>query len=283
MAGTLHSKGITLLELLVAMTLMVVVASSLYTALHTGFRAHRSASSAVYPTSQAMDAIELLKQDIGGVLPPTGVLAGAFVGTDERGYKGIDTDSLEFYTTQVYAGEDEVIGGIAKIELGLEEEDIFTDRYGRTRSSSRNTTQNTTRDSYKLVRKVTTNLLSSKDIDPNEQVLCRDVVSLNLRYFDGTSWLDEWDSSEDSEDANSLPYAVEIDIEVLDTTRSKTVRNTVTSAEELPKRRLIQSIVMPSGLTALPEEEEEESTSTEDDGGSGQENGANQGEQQAGR
>jgi prepilin-type N-terminal cleavage/methylation domain-containing protein len=83
--GGLHSKGFTLLELLVAMTLMVVVASCLYAALYIGFRAQRSALSAVHPTSQAMDAIELLKQDIYGVLPPTGVLAGTFIGTDRIG------------------------------------------------------------------------------------------------------------------------------------------------------------------------------------------------------
>jgi len=43
--------GFTLLELLVAMTLMVVVASCLYTALYTAFNAQRSARAAVEPTS----------------------------------------------------------------------------------------------------------------------------------------------------------------------------------------------------------------------------------------
>ena len=59
-----------MLELLVAMVLMVVAASCLYTALYTGFRAYRSALSAVEPTSRAINAIELLKQDIHGILPP---------------------------------------------------------------------------------------------------------------------------------------------------------------------------------------------------------------------
>jgi prepilin-type N-terminal cleavage/methylation domain-containing protein len=252
--GGLHSKGFTLLELLVAMTLMVVVASCLYTALYTGFRAQRSALSAVYPTSQAMDAIELLKQDIYGVLPPTGVLAGAFIGTDLRGLKGADTDSLEFYTTQIYASGSETVGGIGKIELGLEQ-DLDSDLYGNTR------------DSYKLVRRVSTNLLSPKVIDPNEQVLCRNVVSLNLRYFDGTGWVDEWDSTED---ANSLPLAVEIDIQVTDDTRNTSTKNIVTSAAELPKRRLIQSLAIPCGITALTEEEKASTSTTSTSGGSGQ-------------
>jgi prepilin-type N-terminal cleavage/methylation domain-containing protein len=99
--GRTNTKGFTLLELLVAMTLMVVTASCLYTALYTGFKSRRSALAAIEPTSQAISAIELLKQDIYGVLPPTGVLAGAFVGSNSRSSKGADADSLEFHTTQV--------------------------------------------------------------------------------------------------------------------------------------------------------------------------------------
>ncbi len=267
MAGSgLHSKGFTLLELLVAMTLMVVVASCLYTALYTGFRAHRSALSAVYPTSQAMDAIALLKQDIYGVLPPTGVLAGAFVGMDLRGNKGVDADSLEFYTTQIYASKNGIVGGIGKIELGLEE-DLGYDLNSNRNSFRSSSNSNRNRDSYKLVRKVSTNLLSPKVIDPNEQVLCRNVVSLNLRYFDGTSWVDEWDSIED---ANSLPRAVEIDIQVIDDTKKSTnTTNAVTGVAELPKRRLIQSFTIPCGVTALTEEEKAAAEEAAAGGGSG--------------
>jgi hypothetical protein len=51
----------------------------LYSALYTGFKARHSALSAVEPTALAINARELLKQDIKGVLPPSGVLAGAFL------------------------------------------------------------------------------------------------------------------------------------------------------------------------------------------------------------
>jgi prepilin-type N-terminal cleavage/methylation domain-containing protein len=160
-------SAFTLLELIVAMSLMVVVASCLYTALYTGFRAYRSAQAAVDPTSVAMNVIELLKQDICGVLPPGSHLAGAFIGTDSGGIKGVDIDSLEFYTTHVYVDDTQLkgsttdtplVGGIGKVALLLEEDSETKDG------------------TYLLLRQVTTNLLAPKEVVPDEQILCRNVV-----------------------------------------------------------------------------------------------------------
>ena len=233
-------NGFTMIELLVAMTLMVVTASCLFTALYTGFRAKRSALSAVEPTSLAINAIELIKQDTYGVLPLGGTLAGSFLGYDSLGVNGVDADSLEFYTTQIYSDNDHPTGGLGKIELALEE-DEDTDNYNR--------------GNYRLIRRITTNLLSPRAIEPEEQVLCRNVRSLNLRYFDGDSWLDKWDSTTD---ANSLPLAMEIDIQVL--------YNTKSSDKEPQIRRLIQSFAIPCGGTA--EEESQSDNSGSGTGGS---------------
>jgi prepilin-type N-terminal cleavage/methylation domain-containing protein len=240
MAGGLRqSRAFTLLELLVAMTLMVVTASCLYTALYTGFRAKRSAQLAVEPTSLAINAIELIKQDTYGVLPLGGTLAGSFLGTNSRDTEGKDIDSLEFYTTHIYADDDQLVGGLGKIELLLEEdddEDISVDREG-----------------YRLIRKVTTNLLSPKTVESEEQVLCRDVQSLNLRYYDEEDgWMDEWDSTAD---ANSLPLAMEIDIEVLHNGTS------ANHSKEPQTRRLTQSFAIPCG-GAQQESDEQSATGT---------------------
>jgi prepilin-type N-terminal cleavage/methylation domain-containing protein len=209
-------RAFTLLELLVAMVLMVVVASCLYTSLYTGFRAYRSAMSAVEPTLQAVNAIDLLKEDIEGVLPPGSALAGSFVGIDSAGTKGVDADSLEFYTTHIYADQEQLMGGLGKIELLLE------------------TDPNSADGTYLLVRRLTTNLLAPKEAEAEEQVLCRRVVSMNLRYFDGSGWVDDWDSTAD---AGSLPRAVEVDIQI--------AHNGKKGAEAPQKRRLVQSFALP--------------------------------------
>ncbi|MCL5282595.1 MAG: prepilin-type N-terminal cleavage/methylation domain-containing protein [Planctomycetes bacterium] len=223
----LTRRGFTLLELVVAMSLMVVVSSCLYSALYTGFRAYRSAQAAVDPTAAAINVIELIKQDIGGVLPPGGTLAGAFIGTDSGGLKGVDADSLEFYTTHVYANDARLdgrtttaaplVGGIGKVALLLEEDSEEKDG------------------TYLLLRQVTTDLLAPREMEPEEQVLCRGVASLNFRYYDGTGWVDSWDSTTDS---NSLPLAVEVDIQIA----RKDKYNS--NSKELQKRRLVQSFAI---------------------------------------
>jgi len=235
-------SAFTLLELIVAMSLMVAVASCLYTALYTGFRAYRSAQAVVDPTSAAINVIELLKQDIGGVLPPGGTLAGSFIGTDSGGLKGVDADSLEFYTTHVYVEDapltgsttkTALVGGIGKVALLLEEDSEKKDG------------------TYLLLRQVTTDLLAPREMEPEEQVLCRNVVSLNLRYFDGSNWLDEWDSTADS---NSLPLAVEVDIQIAHKDKYNS------SSKELQKRRLVQSFAIP--CKSEPAESDTTGTST---------------------
>jgi prepilin-type N-terminal cleavage/methylation domain-containing protein len=238
--GLRNNKAFTLLELLVAMTLMVVTATCLYTALYTGFRAKRSAQLAVEPTTLAINAIELIKQDTYGILPATGTLAGAFLGSNSTDTKGMDIDSLEFYTTHIYADDDQLAGGLGKIELLLDEdddEDLGEDREG-----------------YKLIRRVTTNLLSPRTVEYEEQVLCRNVQSLNLRYYDEEDgWMDDWDSTED---ANSLPLALEIDVKVL--------HNGTSSDTEPQTRRLTQSFTIPCGGV---QEESETSTGMGTGGG----------------
>ncbi|MCU0914746.1 MAG: prepilin-type N-terminal cleavage/methylation domain-containing protein [Planctomycetes bacterium] len=226
-------RGFTLLELIAAMSLMVVVSSCLYTALYTGFRAYRTAQAVADPSVVALNVIELLKRDIRGVLPPGGTLAGAFIGTDSGGVKGVDADSLEFHTTNLHVDdtltlgqttEPLLVGGIAKVTLLLEEDDETKDG------------------TYLLLRQVTTDLLAPQEIEPEEQVLCRGVVSLNFCYFDGSSWLDEWDSTAD---ANSLPQAIEIDLEVAH--KDKRTR-------EIQGRRLVQSFAIPCEAAAATEE-----------------------------
>lgn len=186
-----NNSAFTLLELLVAMALMTIIASSLYVSLSIGFKAKESSETATDLSRSGQITMEILKQEIMAALPPNGLLAGQFNGLDETDDEGRDADTLKFYSVNHNPGDDETASDIRKIELALI---IPEDSEEQT-----------------LVRSITTNLLPPQTPDPVEETICRDVRALNLRYFDGYEWQDEWDSIDNGD---SLPQAVEITIEL---------------------------------------------------------------------
>jgi hypothetical protein len=71
------------------------------------------------------------------------------------------------------------------------------------------------------VRLITTNLRPPRAVEPVREVLCRGVFALNLRYFNGSEWADNWDST--TED-NTLPCAVEVTIQLDDAQKGDPAR-----------------------------------------------------------
>jgi general secretion pathway protein J len=247
-------RGFSLLELLVAMSLMIVVSSCLYGSLKMGFEAKRTALVAVEPDSAALQVIELIKDDLRGTLPPIGTFANSFVGTDSRLGQNEDTDSLLFFTTNVVASKTSLPAGMSKVELMLE--------------------QNEQGDNYRLVRKVTTNLLSPREVEPEEQVLCRSVKSLNFRFYDGNDWLDQWDSATD---ANAVPLAVEVDLKIAyDDSKAKGASSVLSRSDkvlttgeirEYKVRRLLEAFPIPCGGEAVVTTTTSSTESTDTGGG----------------
>lgn len=211
--------GFTLLEMLIAMTMMTIIAASLYTSMSIGFRARESAERAVEKGRSAQIAIELVKNMLASSMVPNGILAGEFEGEDEQDGEGYDADTLSFYTADYNAVEDELASDIEKVEIEISTRDETNEQV--------------------LVRKVTTNLLSPKTLDPDEEVLCGGVRSLNLRYYNGTDWEDEWDSSDND---NTLPEAVEITI-LLEDTDSRLYENNDGDDEEIYE--YTETIILP--------------------------------------
>lgn len=182
--------GFTLLEMLVALALMGVLATGLYMSLTIAFNARARAEAAVVPVRSAALVVELMRGDITSALPPTGILAGGFVGQDAKADgSASDADSLVFHAVVEDAGR--AAPGICRIELVLTPVEEGSGSI--------------------LVRHITENLLAPTTPEPTEEVLCRNVMSLNFRYFDGIDWLDSWDSSVRE---NALPLAVEVRIRI---------------------------------------------------------------------
>ncbi|CAN5557129.1 type II secretion system minor pseudopilin GspJ [soil metagenome] len=194
-------NAFTLIELVVALSIVAVMAVSLYASVRIAFKAQSSAEAAIEPSRTAELAMEFLRQDIENAMPPattgggialaTGKLAGDFVGTDGTDDRGHPGDDLNFYSTAEAGEHVSGNGEIKNIEL------LIT------------TTTNST--DHVLTRRVTRNLLSAVVPTPDEEILCRGVSGFNLRYYNGTDWQDTWSASAQD---NVLPAAVEVTLEL---------------------------------------------------------------------
>lgn len=196
-------SGFTLLEMLVALTLMAMLAGALYASLHIGLRASRGAEATVNPTRSVALALEFATRDLPAALQPVGVLAGPFLGTDAIDYaSGGGMDTVVWHAA---AGRS-VEGGSDIVRIALE---VVADESG---------------EGGVLVRSETRNLLAPTEPEPTTETLCRRVASFELRYFDGTEWVDEWDSTAQGD---TLPSLVEMALEVLgDSPDGETTRMT---------------------------------------------------------
>ena len=188
-----RSKGFTLLEVLVAATMTALLAGTLYATLSIAFKARRNATEEVANFRRAELAADFICAELRSAVVPNGILAGTFMGTDGTGVAGRESDTVSFYRTADATDQDVGKSDIMLVELACE-------------PSSRGADMD-------LVRRVRRNLLAQIVYDMPGEVLCRNVLALNFRYFDGMSWLDSWDSTTVE---NSLPLAVEVDLTLAD-------------------------------------------------------------------
>jgi prepilin-type N-terminal cleavage/methylation domain-containing protein len=162
--------GFTLLELILAMGMISMLAVSLYATLRVAFKARESATSGIAPMRSTNIALDLLGEDLESAMPPTGVLAGAFLG-QHLGDTQSSQDTVEFYCVGSGDGIDPpASAGFRKIDVGV---GPSPDGRGQL-----------------LVRRITNNLLSPQEVQPQEEVLCRNVRSFGIQYYDGTQWTD---------------------------------------------------------------------------------------------
>ena len=219
--------------------MVAILAGSLYACIYVGFRSREAALRAVEPAQRIGNVFTMLAQDLDGALPPTGTYNTEFAGYagsaaaggnasngsnsnasgglsslgGSSAGKGLSAAKLNtassgnvmhvdpvdpsavlllgFYSSSNTPRPDEFGSDLRKVEYSLETPEL----------SKRPA----------LVRHVYTNLAPSKQSVTRDQVLCRNVRSAYLRFYDGTVWQDTWDSSALS---NALPLAVEMSLEL---------------------------------------------------------------------
>lgn len=181
--------GFTLLELLVAAAMAAILAAAVFVSLQVAFRARRTATEAAQTTLAAQLTMETIGRDLQTALPPTGILAGSFLAGVSREAGDSADEVISFYHA---AGATQAAPGTGDVELVA---------YASTGDQ----------EAKDLVRRVTRNLLSPMVPEPAEQAIGRNITGLTVRSFDGLTWWDVWDSTQQGD---VLPVAVEVSFEL---------------------------------------------------------------------
>jgi prepilin-type N-terminal cleavage/methylation domain-containing protein len=205
------ANGFTLLELMVAMTMVAILAVSLFASMRIAFQSQASAEAAVASSRTADMAMEFIRSDLQNALPPHDPskytipyqkLAGTCEGTNSGGTTSSDGDII-FFSTADMKDHPSANGEVKEIELTTEVPTGTTQRC--------------------LVRKCCRNLTVNPLPVPDEEIICRNISGFNLRFFDGSNWNDVWDSTQLN---NELPAAVEVTL-IMDTSTDPKVKNLV--------------------------------------------------------
>ncbi|NLF30808.1 MAG: prepilin-type N-terminal cleavage/methylation domain-containing protein [Planctomycetes bacterium] len=175
------ARAFTLLETLMAVTLMAVVATAAYGLLHGGMTARRVVGARVRESRALALALDQVARRVESALPPTGVLAGEFIGEDAA--DGMNHD-LTFHCALDARGTR--WADVRKVHVYVE---ISNDG------------------APCLMLGTVTNLLAAAAPDESPQVLCRSVGAFDVEYCDGGAWVDTWNSTDNG---NALPDAVRL-------------------------------------------------------------------------
>lgn len=181
-------RGFTLLEMLIAMSLMAMLAASLYASLRIAFNGRTAADRNLEPVRRAAAAMEMLRADLEAAVVPSGLLAAGFLGeTADDG--GDAVDALLFHARARDQSGYVPPSPILQIQVGMAQDEGTGERV--------------------LLRRTTANLLAPEEEDPLDEVLCRRVRAFDTAFYDGTAWSESWDSTAQD---NVLPLAVEVSI-----------------------------------------------------------------------
>lgn len=183
--------GFTLLELLIATAVGGIVLIVVQTAFFGALRLHNTTHARNDEDLALQRALGIVRRDFAGVLRPGGVLSNQL--TTETFAAGSTDEFGERVSPDIYTSSGKVDGwtpfaDAQRVALFLA---APTDPNARGKD---------------LVRVVNRNLLPVQEEPGEPQVLLHGVAEAYVEFFDGTGWMDAWDS----ETTSMLPSALKL-------------------------------------------------------------------------
>ncbi len=194
-----HSRsGFTLIEVLLATLISSILAGATYSLLAGTGRARKEARVRSQREREIDVILERIAKDVSGVLSSGSIYDPGFSGIDET-LDGFDRDQLEFLTLTGRPRLHSETPGPDLLQVVYQVLSEDDEEGGEERTGSG------------LFRRIQV-WVNSTELDESEQfewrLVSEDVLGLNFRYYDGSSWQESWDT----EASEGVPVAIEISI-----------------------------------------------------------------------
>ncbi len=183
-----RAGGFTLLEVLLAVSILAIVATLLYASFHRSFETTERVAADAVPYDQARAVFEIVGRELSSAVWSASDARTAFSGT-EKNDGSRRMDELSFTTD----GHVRVVPGAA--ETARSRVSYFLDA-----SAGKGT--------YRLIHQEETNLLSRTRESVQALAMAEDVSSFGLDYYDGATWRRSWESAKD----RRIPAAVRVTV-----------------------------------------------------------------------
>ncbi|MHC5020148.1 MAG: prepilin-type N-terminal cleavage/methylation domain-containing protein [Planctomycetota bacterium] len=258
-----RSRGFTLLELVMAVSLSAIMGVGLVVAFNGGRRAEARATRESEARQVGRIALDWIVRDLESCWTTESELSH-ISGTDDE-FNGLASDRITFATTahlppwrelseDAYNAELEGMGsGFGAAAVPAPEADYVHVEYNIGLGQAEG-------EFGGLVRRVKTiPFTGSEEAEEGwiDQPIAREVVALNIQYYDGSEWADEWESSE-REATEAYPKAFRVTLTVQVGNDDEARIDPATGAPE--RRTFVRTVALSTApfIEPKPEEEEEE-------------------------
>ena len=187
-------RAFTLIEALLAIGIMAIVLVAINSVFFTALHLRDRTSNALEHALPAQQATAILRRDLQCAMAPGGLMAGDFkVGTVSEANMSQPV-AIEMYTATGSLRANEPCAEIQKITYELKTPTVRSPTGGSD-----------------LIRSVTRNLLCTSTPEVDDQFLMSGLQNLRFSGYDGTQWLDAWDTTNGN---TNLPLAVRVRIQM---------------------------------------------------------------------
>jgi type II secretion system protein J len=192
----------TLLEVLIATALFAIILASIQTVFYSTVRLRNRTIESVEQAAPIQQALAVLKQDLINLVPTGGTFFGPLQTTPSNNGSGTNVMSLIGLNGQQVSPVFFTSGGAIDTTSTWGEVQQVTYTLADPTNKMRN--------GKDLIRYVGRNMLPVMSDQPEPHYLLGGVQNVTFQYYNGTAWVDTWDSTTSS----NVPAAIKLQIQL---------------------------------------------------------------------